>query len=92
MNNSEQLKGRQKFHLSVGTSSRKIFKWDVLFQLFDNNPLSKSLSTILKILQESNRNLSYFGTNPPRFIAQRRIFGPNSPLLQIRFDTWRVQE
>lgn len=48
------------FHLSVCTSSRKIFKLDVLFQLFDSNPLSKCLSTIQKILEESNQNLSYF--------------------------------
>lgn len=80
------------FILSFCTNCTEIFKLDVLFQLFDNNPLSKSISTSLKILKESNQNLSYFGTNPPRFIAQRTIFGPNSPLLQIRFDTPRVQE
>lgn len=48
-------------------------------------PCQKVFRQSLKILEESNRNLSYFGTNPPRFIAQRGIFGPNSPLLQIRF-------
>lgn len=41
-----------------------MLKLDILFQLFDNNPLSKSLSTILKILKDSNQNSSYFKTNP----------------------------
>lgn len=80
------------FNLSICTSSRKIFKLDVLFQLFDSNPLSKCLLTIQKILEESNQNLSYFGTNPLRFIAQRRIFGPFFPVLQIHFGTPRVQQ
>lgn len=55
-------------------------------------PCQKVFRQFLKILKESNRDLSYFGTNPPRFIAQRQISGPNSPLLQIRFGTPRVQE
>ena len=64
----------------IWTSSRKIFKLEVLFQLFDNNPLSKRLFDNLKkspsgiksgflILEQSLQDLD----------AQSWIFGPNSP-------------